>query len=164
MILLFHIFIGAVIAAKIKFLPLVIVFALLSHYFLDFLPHNEYSIDNVRQKNWKKAKLDFLKIFLDLAIGILFVSFIQYITGINYYVLFVGAIASIFPDFLTMLNFIFPKNIILKYHIYSHRKIHIFSKYSLKPSQNYKKIPLWGYFLSQTSVVLIGLLVLLKKF
>lgn len=164
MILFFHIFIGAVIAAKIGFLPLIIIFALLSHYLLDLLPHNEYSIDNIRQKNWKKSKLDFLKIFLDLAIGILFVSFVQYIAGVDYYVLFVGAIASVFPDILTVLNFIFPDNIILKYHIYLHRKIHIFSKYNLRPSQNYKKIPLWGYFLSQTLLALIGLLVLLKKF
>ncbi len=164
MILFFHLFIGAVIAAKIGFLPLVIVFALLSHYFLDFLPHNEYSIKNIKGRNWKNSKLDFLKLFLDLTTGIFSVFFIQYISKVNYYVIFAGAIASVFPDILTVLNFIFPNNIILKYHIYLHGKIHIFSKYSLKPSQNYKKIPLWGYFLSQISVVLIGLLVLLKRF
>lgn len=164
MILVFHLFIGAVIAAKIGSLPLVIIFALLSHYFLDIFPHNEYLIENIRQKNWKNSKLDFLKLLLDLIAGVISVFFVRYISGINYYLLFSGAIASIFPDILTVLSFIFPDNITLKRHLYfHHEKIHFLKSREYKSIQNgaNKKSFFWKDFLSQGLVVLIGLLFLL---
>ena len=71
MILLTHIFIAAIIAAKIKYWPLALFFALLSHYSLDFLPHNEYLIKNIERKDWKNSEKDFLKIGIDFGIGII---------------------------------------------------------------------------------------------
>lgn len=152
MILLFHLFIGAVIAAKIKYLPLVILIAFLGHYFLDLLPHNEYLLENIKKKKWKKSGTDFLKLIIDLTIGLVLILFTHYITRTNYSLIAVSSFFSILPDILLVLREIFPTNKILEKNLAIHKKIHFLK---------YKKIPLWGRLITQLMIILIGFAVIL---
>jgi len=83
MILLVHLLFGALIGQKILNPVLAIVLAFLSHYFLDFFPHIEYSIKNISEKRWKKSLPDFLKIFLDLAAGIILIFIFSALANYN---------------------------------------------------------------------------------
>ena len=73
MIFTIHFLLGAVLATKIKTIALFVPLAFISHYILDAIPHKQYSLDNIFQKNWKNSFFDFLKIFLDVLLGILLV-------------------------------------------------------------------------------------------
>jgi len=152
MILAPHLFIGAVIAAKIKFLPLAILLAFLSHYFLDSLPHTEYLIDNIKGKKWKRSKLDFLKLFLDLAGGAILILIVYCLTKVNCFLLFTAAFFAILPDILIVLNWIFPENSLLKKHFGVHQRIHF-------PKD--KKISREEKIATELLVVIIGFLLLL---
>ncbi len=122
MILFCHILVGALIASKIKFIPLVLFLAFLSHYLLDFVPHIEYSIENIKEKRWKNSLTDFLKVLLDIFLGILAISLL--FAGKS--IIFIGAFFAILSDFLTLLYFIFPSNRFLISHYILHIKIHSF--------------------------------------
>ncbi len=151
MILTPHLIIGAVIATKINFWPLVILFAFLSHYFLDSLPHAEYLIENIKKKKWEKSRLDFLKLTLDLGVGSILIVFIHYLTKANYFILFTAAFFAILPDILTVLNWLCPNNDILKYHFSFHQKIHF-------PKN--KKLPFCWEILIQIVVIIFGFFLL----
>lgn len=120
MILFCHILVGALIVLKIKFIPLALFLAFISHYLLDFIPHAEYSGENIKRKRWKNCLTDFLKVFLDISLGILAVSFL--FTG--KLIIFIGAFFAILSDFLTLLYLIFPSNRFLIFHHILHVKIH----------------------------------------
>jgi len=151
MILSLHLLVGAVIAVKFEFLPLVILFAFLSHYLLDFLPHAEYLIEDLKKKKWEKSRLDFLKLILDLGIGLILIVFIHYLTKANYFILFTAAFFAILPDILTVLSWLCPNNKILKYHFNFHHKIHF--------SKN-KKLPCCWEILIQIAVIIFGFFLL----
>ncbi len=119
MILFFHLLTGGLLASIIQNVPLALSLALLSHYFLDFLPHKEYSIKNIKNKKWKKSLPDFVKLGLDFLVGILVVI----ILFDNIFLALSGAFLGVFPDFLVFLSLIIPSKI-LKYHSKIHRKIH----------------------------------------
>ncbi len=157
MILSLHLLVGAVIAVKFEFLPLVILFAFLSHYLLDFIPHWEYSIENIKKRNWKKSGLDFLKLTLDLGVGSILIMFIHHLTRVNYFILFTAAFFAILPDILTALNWLCPNNKVLKYHFNFHHKIH-FPKDPAPEQVRYgagKKILLFWRIFSQVLIVII---------
>ena len=142
MILTPHLLVGAAIATRIN-LPLGLVLAFLSHYFLDFFPHLEYSIENIQRKKWKKFFPDFLKIFLDISFG----SFLIFILSENLLLALAVGFFAILPDGLVILGLIFP-NRLLKIHSDFHQKIHF-------PKN--KKAPLfWGIF-SQVLVMLVAI-------
>ncbi|MBZ9572590.1 hypothetical protein KJA17_00125 [Patescibacteria group bacterium] len=133
MILTPHILVGATLASKIKFLPLALGLAFLSHYFFDFLPHLEYPIKNIQRKNWNKSFLDFLKVFLDISVGL----FLVFILSKNLPLAMAGGFFAILPDGFILLGLILP-NRLLKIHYSFHQKIHF-------PES--KKVPLfWGIF------------------
>ena len=69
MVLTVHILTGAVIAAKTQNPILGLLFAFLSHYLVDTIPHEEYRIQNIQGGQWKNSFKDFLKIFLDILVG-----------------------------------------------------------------------------------------------
>lgn len=143
MVLMPHLLVGATIATNIKFLPLALGLAFLSHYLLDSLPHWEYSIKNIQQKLWKKSLPEFLKIFLDISFG----SFLVFIISKNLVLAGAGGFFAILPDGLVILGLIFP-NRLLKIHSNFHQKIHF-------PKN--KKAPLfWGIF-SQFLVMLVAI-------
>lgn len=128
-------------------------FAFLSHYFLDLLPHHEYSIHNVRQRKWAKAKMDFLKIALDLFFGFSII----FLMSKNFTPAFFGGILGTTADLLTVLFFIFPTNIILaKHHSFHFGKIH--SIHSPFQKNNFQ---LFGRFLIQLLISFLAILLLI---
>ena len=144
MILTAHLLIGAIIAAKIKIVPLVILLAFLSHYLLDFVPHIEYSTKNIKEKQWRISLPDFLKVILDFSVGLfLILIFFQ-----KQPIIFIGAFFAIVSDGFTILSKLLP-NRVLKLHDNFDRKIHFLEN---------KKIPA---FLRITSQVLMIFLVIL---
>ncbi|MBU4204673.1 hypothetical protein KKE19_01885 [Patescibacteria group bacterium] len=154
MIFIVHLIIGAAIASKIKFLPLVILLALLSHYFLDSLPHAEYSIKNIKEKKWNKSKLDFLKLTLDLTAGLIIILIVYFTVKINHTILFAACFFAVLPDILVVFNWMFPNNDLLKKHFNFHHRIHF-------PED--KKIPAREKLIIELLVVLLGFLLLLVK-
>ncbi len=133
MILSAHLIAGAVIAVKSSQPILGLLLAFLSHYLLDFIPHQEYSIRNIWEKQWEKSFFDFLKIGLDILLGIIIVLFLIK----NLTLAFWGGFFGLIPDGLMVLYLFLPKNRFLEKHAVFHRKIiHIFKNngYSLNGS------------------------------
>ncbi|MBL7150071.1 MAG: hypothetical protein ISS84_00345 [Candidatus Pacebacteria bacterium] len=143
-----HLLIGAAIVSKIKFLPLAFSLAFLSHYFLDFIPHVDYSAkniyENIYEKKWKKFFPDFLKIILDISLTF----FLILIFSKNQPIIFVGAFLAILGDGLNFLNFVFPNNRILEIHYNLHQRIHFYEN---------KKISFFWRIFSQIVIVLIAI-------
>ena len=118
MILAVHFIAGAAISeASTSVLGL--FFAFLSHYFLDFLPHREYSTENIQKKYWGKAFFDFFKVGLDVSLGSLFVLLITE----NPLLSFLGGFLAILPDGFSFLFLLFPKNKFLAAHNFFHKDI-----------------------------------------
>lgn len=154
MILTTHLLTGAAVAVSIQSPILGGFFAFLSHYFLDLLPHHEYSIHNVTQRKWTKAKMDFLKIALDLFFGFAII----FLLSKNFAPAIFGGILGTTADLLTVLFFVFPTNIVLKKHYdFHHKKIH--SIHSPFKKNNFQ---LTGRFLIQLLVSFIAILFLLR--
>jgi hypothetical protein len=151
MILIPHLIVSGVIAAKINFLPLALLLSFLSHYLLDFLPHVEYFIENIEAKKWGHSKSDFLKIGTDFFIGLLFLLLIHIIKGTDYYVLALAGFFGILPDLINFAYFFYPNNKFLKWHSSLHEKFHVLK---------HKKISNKWRIFSQAAVVVLALLFL----
>lgn len=148
MILLAHMLFGAAIGTIIKNPLLGVILAFLSHYFLDFFPHVEYSIENIKNKSLKKSLPDFLKISLDFLAGIAVISFLSN----NSLIIFICAFFAILPDGFTILSYLFP-NKILKIHDVAHRqKIHFLM---------YKKISNFWRILTQAAAIVFSILLII---
>jgi len=143
MILTCHLLVGAVITSKIKFLPLAFLFAFLSHYFLDFIPHWEYSFENIKERRWKNSFSDFLKVALDTSLGVLLI----FIFSKNWPVAVVGGFFAILADGPMFINLIFP-NKLLKIFEDFHQKIHY---------PKGKKISFFWRIFSQLVIALIAI-------
>jgi hypothetical protein len=150
MILLVHLLLGALIGQKISNPVLAIILAFLGHYFLDFFPHIEYPIENIKSKNWKKFLPDVFKIFLDFSAGIILI----FTFSNNNPLVYICAFFSILPDGLTVLHSIFPNKILEKHSDFHRNQIHFFT---------HKKIPLfWRIFSQVVAVILVLLFFFLK--
>jgi len=150
MILLVHLLFGAAIGSAIKNIPLALILAFLSHYLLDVLPHTEYNIENIREKQWQKAMSDFLKILLDFCSGILLIAlFVHPLTSSGQLVIYVCAFLAILPDGFTILHSLIPIKILKIHH-----KIHIEKIHFLK----HKKISNFWRIFSQIAVVIISIM------
>ena len=171
MILTAHLLSGAAIVAKTQNPFLGFLFAFLSHYFLDLLPHQEYSIENIRKlqghplksqktfpffflskdtiKLWKESFFDFLKVALDFSLGVLII----FILSENLLLSLSGGFFAVLPDGLTFLSIILPKNKLLKKHYFFHReKVHYLGN---------KKIPSLWKILTQVFVIFTAIFLLL---
>ena len=140
MIAICHLLTGAVIATKIESITLVCIFAFLSNYCLDFIPHIDYG------KKWRPSFLDFLKITIDCSLAF----FLILIFSNNQPIIFVGAFFAVLSDGFSFLSLIFP-NDLLKLHDRFHRKVHFLGN---------KKIPLFWRIISQVVVVIIAIFLL----
>jgi hypothetical protein len=150
MILTCHLLVGAAIASQIQFVPLALILAFLSHYFLDLLPQIDYSITNIKAGRWHKSSADFLKVFLDISFGLLLILLFSERTPL----IFAGALLAIVPDGITLLAVFFNKNILIKIHQKFHKMLNSIGET--------KKIPLLGKILSQVLVILIAISYLLQ--
>jgi uncharacterized membrane protein HdeD (DUF308 family) len=118
MILLIHLLVGVVISSKIEYFWVALFLAFLSHYLLDLIPHIEYNIENIKNNQWQKSSPDFLKIILDLSLGLLII----FLLSNNSFKTYACALVSIIPDGLTFLEYLLP-NVFLKKHSRFHREI-----------------------------------------
>ena len=147
MILLVHMLFGAAIGVLVKNIPLAIIIAFLSHYFLDLFPHIEYNIQNIKEKQWRKAVPQILKVFLDFGLGIILILFFSN----NKLIILIYGFFAVLPDGLAFINHII-QNKILKIHDELHgEKIHFLK---------YKKISIFWRLLSQIIVVIISIITL----
>jgi hypothetical protein len=143
-----HILVGAAIAEKTQNPFLGLFFAFLSHYFIDFIPHEEYSV-NGAEKIWKTPLKEILKVAADLSLGFLIV----FMLSKNTILALAGGFFAIIPDMLTFLFYIFPKNKLLNIHYDIHvNKIHIFKT----------KIPFFWRIFTQIAVIVISVFFLLR--
>ncbi len=162
MILTPHILAGAAIATNISNPFLGLILAFLSHYFLDFIPHREYSIKNIKKRQWQKSFFDSLKIALDIFLGILIILFLTK----KLFLAFTGSFFALLPDGFTLLFLIFPENKFLKKHYFFHsKKVHFFKDETnnftnTNSNSNNKKIPLIWRILSQILTIIISILLI----
>ena len=151
MILSTHLIAGAIIASKISNPILALPLAFLSHYFLDSLPHKDYSITNIHLKQWNKAFFDFLRVFIDVFLGIFFIL----LFSDNSILVFFAAFLAITPDGVTLFSKIIPENKMT--HL--HQKIHMAAN-TIGDSAINKKIPYFLGILSQAIVVISAIFLL----
>ncbi len=148
MILLAHMLLGAAIGAKIHNPYLAILLALLGHYFLDLFPHIEYSIDNIKSKDWKKTLPDVIKVFIDFSLALLII----FLFSNNQPLVYVCALVAIIPDGFTLISSIMEHNI-LKLHDRIHTQhIHYLTKQ--------KKFPVFWKISTQFVAIIICTLLL----
>jgi hypothetical protein len=162
MILLVHLLFGAAIASAIKNVPLAIVLAFLSHYFLDFIPHIEYSIENIEKRRWQKSFSNFLKITLDFCFGILLISMFS---G-NQPIVYIGAFFAILPDGFSVLNLIISNKILKIHNGFHKKKIHFLKNNPALDQGRYgaRKISIFWRILSQITIIVISIFILKLKF
>lgn len=136
MILTAHILVGAVIAEKTQNPILGLSFALLSHYFLDATPHQDYYINNILGRRWASSSADFIKLFLDIFLGFSLIM----IFSKNYSLAILGGLSAALPDVLIFISAVFPRIKLFSLLNRLHRKTHWFRDAKLN-----KKVPLfWG--------------------
>jgi len=158
MILLVHMLFGAAIGSLAKNIYLAIILAFLGHYLLDFIPHIDYPLKNIEKKQWQKVLPDFLKIALDLGLGLLLI----FLFSKNQPIIYVCAFFALVPDGITFLSLAFPNKIfepLQKFHI---EKAHFF-KNNPSTSSGQIKISNFWRILSQVAVVFISILLLVAS-
>jgi len=146
MILLAHLLFGAAIGSSVKNIFLALILAFLAHYFLDLFPHIEYNIENIKEKQWRKALPAFVRVFIDFCLGILLI----FIFSNNQPIIYVCAFLSILPDVFSFLYIIWP-NKILEANYKFHTKIHFLKE---------KKISTFWRIFSQVLAVIISIFIL----
>ena len=149
MILLVHMLFGAAIGNLAQNIPLAIILAFLSHYFLDVFPHIEYDIEIMSKKQWQDKLASILKITLDLFAGLALIS----IFSNNHFIIYVCTFFSILPDGFTVLNNHFT-NKLLRANYILHQKIHFLKN---------KQFSVFWRIASQITFVLISLLLILQN-
>ena len=120
MILATHALVGATIGKNISNPLIIIPVSLATHYALDALRHGEYLDKNSTLRNtwWRVA--------LDLFTGILIMLLCILIKGFDLPIIrniFIGSFSSMFPDFLTLLFWIYPADFLKKlqsFHQWTH--------------------------------------------
>jgi hypothetical protein len=150
MILLVHIVFGVAVASFLENPFLAILIAFLSHYFLDFFPHIEYPINNIKNNDWKKALPEILFVIFDFSIGLILILLFTD----KSLLVFICALASIIPDGLSLLNIIFKSRLLALHSAIHQEKIHFLHKI---------KIPVFWRIFSQIIFVFISLAILLFK-
>jgi len=164
MILLVHLLFGAAIGSAIKNVPLAIVLAFLSHYFLDFFPHIEYGIENIEKKQWRKILPDVLKVLLDFLSGILLIwIFSDPLAGSGRAIIYICAFMAILPDGFTVLNYLVSNKILEVHNKIHHQKIHFLRENPSGPKgYPLKKIKISRFWriASQVAAVIISVVLL----
>lgn len=124
MILLVHMLLGALIGKYINNPFLAIILALLSHYFLDLIPHIEYPIENIKNKNWHKVLPEILKVSLDFLTGILLIFLFSPSTGSGQAIVYICAGFAILPDGFSLLNLLMENKVLSKHSKFHQDKLH----------------------------------------
>jgi hypothetical protein len=144
MILSLHSTTGALLASNSNNIWQAILLGIISHYFLDSIPHVEYKIESIQKGDWKLAIKEFAKIAIDLLTGLAIIIYLIQKKGFDHSILIlVGSFSALIPDGLYFLDCciknknrnIFTK--FLKIHSAFHKKMHsaISEKIITIPSQ-----------------------------
>ncbi|MGD0576555.1 MAG: hypothetical protein ABSA74_00560 [Candidatus Staskawiczbacteria bacterium] len=142
MVLLVHLLFGALIGKEISNPFLAIILAFFGHYFLDFLPHIEYPIKNIKNNQWRKAAPDISRVASDFSAGILLI----FLFSNNHSIIYVCAFFAILPDGFSLLNSLTENKILAKHSELHQGKLHFLEN---------KKIPKFWRIFSQVIVVVI---------
>ena len=148
MILFVHMLFGAALGAKIHNPYFAILFSLLGHYFLDLFPHVEYSIHNIRTKDWQKAFFDMIKVVIDFLSAIVIIL----ILSNNHPIIYFCAFVALIPDALTVISDAFPNKVLAWHDLWHTQKIHYLTKQ--------KKFPIVWRIGTQVFFVIISILML----
>jgi len=153
MILLVHMLFGALIGQKILNPFLAVILAFLSHYFLDLLPHIEYPIENIVNKQWKKAIPDIFRVVLDFCLGILLVL----LFSTNQLIIYFCTFLAILPDGFSVISLIVKNKVLQKHNKFHQDKIHFLKqkKFSEAPISEPWRI------LTQVTVVIVFIILLI---
>ncbi|MBI4709199.1 MAG: hypothetical protein HY764_03290 [Candidatus Portnoybacteria bacterium] len=148
-----HILAGALIGSQVSSSATAFALGVLGHYFLDLFPHYDYPIYYLKRVNSKfneKFLSQMLKVFLDLAAGVVIVFWILGTPSLNSPITW-AMLGSIIPDGLTFLYWRMPKQKILKVLALIHETVHL---------QKEKPGPNWFGLVFQTSVTIITIALL----
>ena len=146
MILLIHLLFGAAIGSVVKNITLGLFLAFSSHYLLDALPHVDYPIKNIKEKQWRRALPDALKVILDISLALLLLL----IFSTNKPIVYVYGLIAVVPDGLTLLGYLFS-NKFLEKHYNLHQKIHFLKN---------AKISIFWRFASQIIILFVSIALL----
>lgn len=125
MILTTHILTGAVIGKNLENPWVIVAASVALHFLLDTFRHGEYLN---QQSKWK----DFWKVAVDLVIGFSTLFIIIYFsdfTQMKISAILLGSFFSIFPDFLTLLNWKLGVKFLTKYYAF-HGWLHKYPRFS----------------------------------
>lgn len=146
MILIVHVIFGAAIGSVINNIPIAIILAFLSHYFLDIVPHADYPLKITEAKQLKKIIPDAINVTFDFCLGILLIL----IFSKNQPIIYVCGFFAAIPDLLTAMYYLAP-NKFFTAHYKLHQKIHFLQ---------HKKISMLWRVASQIAVVVISILMI----
>lgn len=144
MILSIHTITGAVLGSNSNSLGQVILLGIVSHYFLDSIPHVEYKVRNIQKGDLKTAAHEFMKIFFDLLLGLAVIFYLIQNKDIDQSILiFTGSFFALLPDGIYFMDCLVKnkdRNIFTKFleaHCEFHRRMHsmISNKLIAMPSQ-----------------------------
>ncbi|MBI2054192.1 MAG: hypothetical protein HYT36_02570 [Candidatus Staskawiczbacteria bacterium] len=157
MILTPHLVFGAAVGSLAKNPFLAVALAFLSHYVLDMIPHADYSINNIRAKQWQKIMPDCLKVFADFSLGITLI----FIFSGNQPIVYISAFFSILSDGFDLLSLFFKAGI-LTWHGKIHKeKVHSLSSENMaKIGKSNIKISLFWRILSQIAIIVISVAIM----
>lgn len=142
MLLAPHILTGAAIAAQFSNPFVGMLFAFLSHFVLDSIPHWEYSIKPLKQIKTRGVlyvRPILYRVLLDMTIGFVVVILVMALSGkhISLDIGIFGGFFAALPDGLTFLLYLSPKNRLIRvplYIVYAiHRKLHFNKEKGLPP-------------------------------
>jgi len=161
MILLVHMLFGAAIASYIKNPFLAVSLAFLSHYLLDFIPHTEYNIENIKKRQWNKSLPDVLKLAFDFFSGIMLILLLSNPSaGSGQAIIFIAAFFAILPDGLTVLGYFFQIRYLELHKKFHQKKIH-FLKDNPSAGSGQRKISGFWRVANQALIIIISVLLFL---
>ena len=111
-----HIIVGAAIGARTQDLGLIVIFAFLTHFIMDKLPHWDYAVRKGFEKFRKTKKIKYffwllVKISIDTIIGLLIVLIVVWKNNLFdlWPFIVLGIFFSLLPDFVVTLIYVFAK-------------------------------------------------------
>ena len=146
MILLVHLLFGAAIGSAVKNIYLAVILAFLGHYFLDLIPHIDYPIENIKEKQWSRALPQIVLVALDFFAGI----WLIFLFSKNQPIIYICALFALLPDGVTVLNFLMPNKTLQPFQKF-HQKIHFLKD---------KKISNFWRIFTQVIIVIISMILL----
>jgi len=149
MILLIHLLFGAAIGSVVENIPLAVLLAFLGHYFLDLFPHIEYPVPAFKNKKWDFHWQSFLVISFDFIFGL----YIIFLFSNNKPIIYLCALIALVPDLLTLFEYKFKNNFLLKMGFFHDKIIHFLK---------YKKIPIFWRIISQLIAIVISIILIIR--